>query len=77
MTYDINGMVVKVNSLSQQKNLGFTLKSPRWAVAYKFPARQATTFVLKINLQVGRTGVITPVAQLKPVECAGVIIKCL
>lgn len=75
LTYDIDGMVVKVNSLSQQRKLGFTLKSPRWAVAYKFPARQATTFVLNINLQVGRTGVITPVAELKPVACAGVIIR--
>ncbi len=75
LAYDIDGMVIKVNSLSQQKKLGFTLKSPRWAVAYKYPARQATTFVLNINLQVGRTGVITPVAQLKPVECAGVIIR--
>jgi DNA ligase (NAD+) len=75
LTYDIDGMVIKVNNLSQQKKLGFTLKSPRWAVAYKFPARQATTEVLNINLQVGRTGVITPVAELKPVECAGVIIR--
>jgi len=75
LTYDIDGIVIKVNSLSQQKKLGFTLKSPRWAVAYKYPAEQATTFVLNINLQVGRTGVITPVARLKPVECAGVIIR--
>ena len=75
LTYDTDGMVIKVNSLSQQGKLGFTLKSPRWAVAYKFPARQATTFVLNINLQVGRTGVITPVAELKPVECAGVTIR--
>lgn len=75
ITYEIDGIVIKVNSLSQQKKLGFTLKSPRWAVAYKFPAQQATTEVLKINIQVGRTGVITPVAELKPVECAGVIIK--
>lgn len=75
LSYDIDGMVIKVNSLEQQKRLGFTLKSPRWAVAYKFPARQATTELIKIHLQVGRTGVITPVAELKPVECAGVIIK--
>jgi DNA ligase (NAD+) len=75
LTYDIDGMVVKVENLSQQKKLGFTLKSPRWAVAYKFPARQATTTVLKINVNVGRTGVITPTAELKPVECAGVIIR--
>ncbi len=75
LTYDIDGIVVKVNSLIQQRELGFTLKSPRWAVAYKFPARQATTLVLKININVGRTGVITPTAELTPVECAGVIIK--
>jgi DNA ligase (NAD+) len=75
LEYEIDGMVVKVNSLSQQKKLGFTLKSPRWAVAYKFPARQATTEVLKININVGRTGVITPTAELKPVECSGVTIK--
>lgn len=75
LTYEIDGIVIKVNSLPQQDKLGFTLKSPRWAVAYKFPARQATTEVLKINLQVGRTGVITPVAELKPVECSGVTIR--
>jgi DNA ligase (NAD+) len=75
LSYDIDGIVIKVNSISQQKKLGFTLKSPRWAVAYKFPARQATTEVIKINVNVGRTGVITPTAELKPVECGGVIIK--
>jgi DNA ligase (NAD+) len=73
--YDIDGVVIKVNSLSHQAKLGFTLKSPRWAVAYKFPAHQATTTVLNINFQVGRTGVITPVAELEPVPCAGVTIK--
>ncbi|MGD0336458.1 MAG: NAD-dependent DNA ligase LigA [Candidatus Omnitrophota bacterium] len=75
LSYEIDGMVIKVNSIPQQKKLGFTLKSPRWAVAYKFPARQATTKVLNIAVQVGRTGVITPVAELEPVTCAGVIIK--
>jgi len=75
LSYDIDGIVVKVDSLVQQKRLGFTLKSPRWAAAYKFPARQATTDVLKININVGRTGVITPTAELKPVECAGVVIR--
>ncbi|MCM8771201.1 MAG: NAD-dependent DNA ligase LigA [Candidatus Omnitrophica bacterium] len=75
LAYEIDGIVVKVNSLAQQKELGFTLKSPRWAVAYKYPAHQATTQVLQINVQVGRTGVITPVAELKPVECGGVTIK--
>jgi DNA ligase (NAD+) len=73
--FEIDGMVVKVNSMLAQERLGFTLKSPRWAVAYKFPARQATTEVLKISVNVGRTGVITPVAELNPVECGGVTIK--
>ena len=75
LTYEIDGIVVKLNSFSQQKELGFTAKSPRWAVAYKFAARQATTEVLGISVNVGRTGVITPTAQLKPVECSGVIIS--
>lgn len=75
LTYDIDGMVVKVNSITQQKRLGFTLKSPRGQVAYKFPAHQATTQLLNITVQVGRTGVITPVAGLKPVECGGVVIS--
>lgn len=73
--YEIDGMVIKVNSLPQQKRLGYTMKSPRWAIAYKFPAQQATTTLRDIVLQVGRTGVITPVAMLKPVECAGVTIS--
>ncbi len=75
LTYDIDGVVVKVNNIAQEKTLGATLKSPRWAVAYKFAARQATTEVLKIVVNVGRTGVITPACELKPVECAGVIIR--
>jgi len=75
LDYEIDGIVVKVNSFSQQKELGFTAKAPRWAVAYKFAARQATTQVLAINVNVGRTGVITPVAVLEPVECSGVIIS--
>lgn len=75
LTYDIDGIVLKVNALAQQKELGFTLKSPRWAAAYKYPAHQATTDVLKINVNVGRTGVITPTAELKSVECAGVTIR--
>jgi DNA ligase (NAD+) len=75
LSYEIDGIVVKVNSFMQQNKLGATLKSPRWAIAYKFPARQATTEVIKISVNVGRTGVITPTAELKPVECSGVIIK--
>ncbi len=73
--YDVDGVVIKVNSLQQQKQLGVTLKSPRWAVAYKFPAHQATTKVKDIIVQVGRTGVLTPVAELESVECAGVTIS--
>lgn len=75
LPYEIDGVVVKVNSLAQQEQLGFTLKSPRWAVAYKFPARQVTTKVLDITVQVGRTGILTPVAELEPVECGGVTIS--
>jgi DNA ligase (NAD+) len=75
LDYEIDGIVVKLNSIPAREKLGFTLKSPRWAVAYKFPARQATTKVLRIKVNVGRTGVITPTAELEPVECGGVVIK--
>ncbi len=75
LDYEIDGIVIKLNSIAAQEKLGFTLKSPRWAVAYKFPARQATTKVLRIKVNVGRTGVITPTAELEPVECGGVVIK--
>jgi len=75
LPYEIDGVVVKLNDIQQHKRMGTTLKSPRWAIAYKFPARQATTILRNIKLQVGRTGVITPVAELDPVECAGVVIK--
>lgn len=73
--YEIDGVVVRLNNLDQQKELGFTAKSPRWAVAYKFPAKQATTRVLDVEHNVGRTGVITPSAKLEPVECGGVVIS--
>ncbi|MBM3243530.1 MAG: NAD-dependent DNA ligase LigA [Candidatus Omnitrophica bacterium] len=75
LAYDIDGIVIKVNNISQEKSLGTTLKSPRWAVAYKFAARQATTKILNIVINVGRTGVITPSCELEPVECAGVVIR--
>ncbi len=75
LPYEVDGIVIKVNRLSQQQKLGTTLKSPRWAVAFKFPARQATTIILAIDVQVGRTGVLTPVAKLMPVECGGVTIS--
>ncbi|HAH21118.1 MAG: hypothetical protein A2Y00_00480 [Omnitrophica WOR_2 bacterium GWF2_43_52] len=73
--YEIDGVVVKVDSLEEQRKLGATLKSPRWAVAYKFPAHQATTRLKEIIVSVGRTGVVTPVADLEPVECGGVTIS--
>ncbi len=72
--YEVDGVVVKVNSLGGQGKLGATAKSPRWAVAYKFPAHQVTSTVKRIVVQVGRTGVLTPVAELEPAECAGVTI---
>ncbi|MBO8137187.1 MAG: NAD-dependent DNA ligase LigA [Desulfotomaculum sp.] len=71
LSYVIDGMVIKVNSLKQQKKLGYTAKSPRWAIAYKFPAEKAQTKVEDIKISVGRTGVLTPTAYLKPVKVAG------
>ena len=73
--YEIDGLVVKVDRLDLQKELGYTNKSPRWAIAYKFPAKQATTKLKTIRVQVGRTGTITPSAVLEPVELAGVTIS--
>jgi DNA ligase (NAD+) len=75
LEYEVDGMVIKVNNISLQEKLGTTLKSPRWMVAYKFPAHQATTRLEKVELGVGRTGIITPVAILKPVACGGVTIS--
>jgi DNA ligase (NAD+) len=74
LDYEADGLVVKVNELSLHARLGTTHKSPRWAIAYKFPAHQTTTQVLEIVPSVGRTGTITPVAHLKPVACGGVTI---
>jgi len=75
LTFDIDGIVIKINSLEQQQALGFTAKSPRWAIAYKYKAEQVTTQLLSIDYQVGRTGVVTPVANLKPVQLAGTVVK--
>ncbi len=72
--YEVDGIVVKVNDISQQKELGATAKSPRWATSYKFPAHQAMTTIKDIEVQVGRTGVLTPVAILEPVKVAGATI---
>jgi DNA ligase (NAD+) len=75
LDYEIDGIVIKVNNTSLWQELGTTAKSPRWAVAYKYPARQATTRVMDIRAQVGRTGTLTPVADLEPVEVGGVTVS--
>ncbi|OGR90094.1 MAG: hypothetical protein A2V88_04005 [Elusimicrobia bacterium RBG_16_66_12] len=75
LVYAVDGLVVKVDSFSQQRRLGSTARSPRWAVAYKYPAQQATSLVKEVQFSVGRTGAITPVAKVEPVFCAGVTIS--
>jgi DNA ligase (NAD+) len=75
LSYDIDGIVIKVNNLGQQQELGFTAKSPRWAIAYKYKAAQAETELIAVTYQVGRTGAVTPVANLKPVLLAGTTVK--
>src|SRR2546423_12218538 len=75
LAYEIDGVVIKVNSLGIQRELGYTSKAPRWASAYKYPARQETTVVNDIRVQVGRTGTLTPVAVLEPVQVGGVTVS--
>ncbi|MGH7784060.1 MAG: NAD-dependent DNA ligase LigA, partial [Candidatus Binatia bacterium] len=75
LDYEIDGVVVKVNSTALQDEFGATTKAPRWAIAYKYPARQATTKLLNIGIQVGRTGALTPVAHLEPVLLAGTTVS--
>jgi len=75
LSYATDGIVLKVNSLSQQRSLGLTAKSPRWAIAYKFQAEQVSTILREVTFQVGRTGVVTPVANMDPVLLAGTVVK--
>ena len=75
LSYDIDGIVIKVNSYAQQQELGFTAKSPRWAISYKYKAQEVETILEKVTYQVGRTGAVTPVANLKPVLLAGTTVK--
>jgi DNA ligase (NAD+) len=75
LPYETDGVVIKVNNLQQQEELGYTAKAPRWAIAYKFKAEQVSTLLHKITYQVGRTGAITPVANLDPVQLAGTTVK--
>lgn len=75
LPYDIDGIVLKVDSMTQRERLGFTAKTPRWAIAYKFKAEEAAAKLLSIDYQVGRTGIVTPVANLTPVHLAGTVVK--
>ena len=74
LPYEIDGLVIKVDSVAQQRTLGWTAKAPRWAIAFKFPARQERTVLENIEVQVGRTGILTPVAHLRPVNVSGVTV---
>lgn len=75
LPFDIDGVVIKVDAYNKQEELGYTAKSPRWAIAYKFKAEQVSTILESVSYQVGRTGAVTPVANLKPVQLAGTVVK--
>ena len=77
LPYEIDGMVIKVNDVALQDKMGMTSHHPRWAIAYKFKARQATSKLLAVEFQVGRTGAITPVAKLEPVPIGGVTVSSI
>ena len=75
LPYEIDGVVVKVNDFNKQRSMGFTSRAPKWAIAYKFPPEEKATLLKDITVQVGRTGVLTPVAELEPVSLAGTIVS--